>query len=228
MYKLVPNDTGQGGQCQTLAWITSLCPCSMPVTGSEFQVHRSGDLTMIALQYRRFLPGLCLLLCAAQAHATDAMIIWPAGWEVESLPTESDTPVQPSVQVRQRAVKNDQSGNPLMVMELTQTRLSPGHEVNVQGVLLEMRKSVQVNFARSGLQSVCTHVRESQLSVVPALETTCTITQNGVHVLTQTLVAAANKEMAWSLSYAGSAEGYAANKDEALRIRESLRLDAEQ
>ncbi|AVI87722.1 DUF4946 domain-containing protein [Pseudomonas syringae pv. tomato] len=230
MYKLVPNDTGQGGQCQTLARITSLCPCSMPATGSEFQVHRSGDLTMIALQYRRFLPGLCLLLCAAQAHAhaTDAMIIWPAGWEVESLPTESDTPVQPSVQVRQRAVKNDQRGNPLMVMELTQTRLSPGHEVNVQGVLLEMRKSVQVNFARSGLQSVCTHVRESQLSVVPALETTCTITQNGVHVLTQTLVAAANKEMAWSLSYAGSAEGYAANKDEALRIRESLRLEAEQ
>ncbi|AAO56592.1 conserved protein of unknown function [Pseudomonas syringae pv. tomato str. DC3000] len=228
MYKLVPNDTGQGGQCQTLARITSLCPCSMPATGSEFQVHRSGDLTMIALQYRRFLPGLCLLLCAGQAHATDAMIIWPAGWEVESLPTESDTPVQPSVQVRQRAVKNDQRGNPLMVMELTQTRLSPGHEVNVQGVLLEMRKSVQVNFARSGLQSVCTHVRESQLSVVPALETTCTITQNGVHVLTQTLVAAANKEMAWSLSYAGSAEGYAANKDEALRIRESLRLEAEQ
>lgn len=134
---------------------------------------------------------------------------------------------QPSVQVRQRAVKNDQSGNPLMVMELTQTRLAPGHEVNVQGVLLEMRKAVQVNFAKSGFQSVCTHVRDSKLSVVPALETTCTVTQNGVHVLTQTLVAAANKEKAWSLSYAGSAEGYAANKDEALQIRESLRLDGE-
>ncbi|MCI3945997.1 hypothetical protein K0038_03044 [Pseudomonas syringae] len=111
-----------------------------------------------------------------------------------------------------------------MVMELTQTRLTPGHEVNVSGVLLEMRKSIQVNFARSGLQSACTHVRESRLSVVPALETTCTITQNGVHVLTQTLVAAASKEMAWSLSYAGSADGYAANKDEAVRIRESLQL----
>ncbi|PBQ05247.1 DUF4946 domain-containing protein [Pseudomonas congelans] len=185
---------------------------------------------MILSHYRRSLPSLCLflLLGAAQVHATDAMIVWPAGWEVESLPTESGEPVQPSVQVRQRAVKNDQSGNPQMVMELTQTRLAPGHEVNVQGVLLEMRKSVQVNFARSGLQSVCTHVRESRLSVVPALETTCTITQNGVHVLTQTLVAAANKELAWSLSYAGSADGYASNKDEALRIRESLRLDVTQ
>lgn len=38
-------------------------------------------------------------------HAADAMIVWPAGWEVESLPTESGEPVQPSVQVRQRAVK---------------------------------------------------------------------------------------------------------------------------
>lgn len=223
----MPNDTGQGGQCQTLVRITSLRSCSMPATGSEFPVNCSGDLTMILSQYRCSLPGLCLflLLGAAQTHAADAMIIWPAGWEIESLPTESGKPVQPSVQVRQRGVKNDQSGNPLMVMELTQTRLTPGHEVNVPGVLLEMRKSVQVNFARSGLQSVCTHVRESRLSVVPALETTCTITQNGVHVLTQTLVAAASKEMAWLLSYAGSADGYTANKEEALRIRESLRLD---
>ncbi|HXR00893.1 MAG TPA: DUF4946 domain-containing protein, partial [Pseudomonas sp.] len=97
--------------------------------------------------------------------------------------------------------------------------------VNVQSVLLQMRKSVQVNFAQGGLQSVCTKMKESSLSEVPAMETTCTITQNGAHVMTQTLVAAANQEMAWSLSYAGSADGYAANKDEVLRIRDSLRLD---
>ncbi|MGN2407553.1 DUF4946 domain-containing protein [Pseudomonas viridiflava] len=183
--------------------------------------------TLIFPKCRLSLLSLFLLTCIAPAQAADVMIIWPAGWEVESMPTAADAPSQPSVQVRQRAVKNDQSGNPLMVMELTQTRLAPGHEVNVQGVLLEMRKAVQVNFAKSGFQSVCTHVRDGKLSVVPALETTCTVTQNGVHVLTQTLVAAANKEKAWSLSYAGSAEGYAANKDEALQIRESLRLDGE-
>ncbi|RMU82430.1 hypothetical protein ALP22_04703 [Pseudomonas coronafaciens pv. porri] len=222
----MPNDTGQGSQHQTQARITRLRSCSWRATGSEFSVTCYGDPIMIFAQYRRFLPSLCLCLLAgaAPAHAADAMITWPAGWEVESLPAEAGAAVKPSVQVRQRAVKNDQNGNPLMVMELTQTRLTPGHEVNVSGVLLEMRKSIQVNFARSGLQSACTHVRESRLSVVPALETTCTITQNGVHVLTQTLVAAASKEMAWSLSYAGSAEGYAANKEEALRIRESLQL----
>jgi hypothetical protein len=56
------------------------------------------------------------------------------------------------------------------------------------------------------------------------METTCTITQNGNHVMTQTLVAAASPERAWSLSYAGSAQGYAAHKDEVLRIRDGLRL----
>ncbi len=44
--------------------------------------------------------------------------------------------------------------------------------------------------------------------------------------MTQTLVAAANPELAWSLSYAGSAEGYAAHKEEVLQIRNGLRLGA--
>lgn len=175
-------------------------------------------------QYRSSLFGLSLLLALSGAQAADAMITWPAGWEVEPLPQVAETQGQPSVQMRQRAVKNNQNGDPIMVVELTQTRLQPGHEVNVQGVLLEMRKSIQVNFARSGFQSVCTKVHEGMLSVVPSVETTCTITQNGGHVMTQTLVAAANKEMAWSLSYAGSAEGYEATKDEVQRIRDSLQL----
>jgi hypothetical protein len=175
------------------------------------------------------LPGrrLCLALSVSAlttfAQAQEPAITWPSGWQVEALPASPDTSAAP-VQVRQRAVKNDQAGNPGLVMELTQTRLAPGHQVNVQGVLLEMRKAVQINFARSGLQSACTQVRETRLSEVPALETTCTIAQNGVHVLTQTLVAAANQQMAWSLSYAGSAQAYAASKEEVMRIRESVRL----
>jgi len=170
------------------------------------------------------LISLCLLFGATGAHAADAMITWPGGWEVESLPPASDATGQPTAQLRQRAVKNDPNGDPIMVVELTQSSLQPGHEVNVQGVLLEMRKSVQINFVRGGFQSVCTQVHPSTLSNIPALETTCTITQNGGHVMTQTLVAAANKEMAWSLSYAGSAAGYEATKDEVMRIREGLRL----
>lgn len=112
----------------------------------------------------------------------------------------------------------------MMVMELTQSALVTGHQVNVEGVLLEMRKAIQVMFARNGFQSVCTRTRQGTLSQTPALETTCTITQNGVHVMTQTLVAAASKDTAWSLSYAGSAQGYAATKEEARQIREGVRL----
>lgn len=165
--------------------------------------------------------ALCLMFAFGNSQVQAAVIVWPSGWQVEDLSGAKD-----AEQSRQRAAKLDEAGNPLMVMELTQSALAPGHEVNIEGVLLEMRKSVQVNFSRSGFQSVCTRVRETKLSTVPALETTCTITQNGVHVMTQTLVAAANKEAAWSLSYAGSAEGYMANKAEALQIRDGLILTA--
>ncbi len=183
------------------------------------------NFAQYTLAGRRLCLALSVSAMTSFAYAQEPAITWPAGWEIEALPAPPDTPATAPVQVRQRAVKNDQAGNPGMVMELTQTRLAPGHQVNVQGVLLEMRKAVQINFARSGLQSACTQVRETRLGEVPALETTCTITQNGVHVLTQTLVAAASQKMAWALSYAGSAKAYADSKEEVLRIRESVRLD---
>lgn len=170
------------------------------------------------------LAGICLSFGINCAMAADAMIVWPSDWEVQALPPAESSPDRPAIQIRQRAVKNDENGDPAMVVELTQTRLQSGHQVNVQGVLLEMRKAVQVNFAHGGFQSVCTKMKDSLLSDVPAMETSCTITQNGVHVMTQTLVAAANTEMAWSLTYAGSAAGYVANKEEVQRIRDSLRL----
>jgi hypothetical protein len=181
--------------------------------------------TMIDPLYRNSFLGVCLALALGCTQAQGAVIVWPSGWQVEDL-SDGQAPAQAQrqAQSRQRAAKIDDAGNPVMVMELTQSDLAPGHEVNVEGVLLEMRKAVQVNFARTGFQSVCTRIRQTTLDTVPALETTCTITQNGVHVMTQTLVAAANKEAAWSLSYAGSTDGYAANKEEALQIRNTLKL----
>ncbi|WP_109511773.1 DUF4946 domain-containing protein [Pseudomonas ovata] len=181
---------------------------------------------MLFTVYRSSLVGFALGLSAlvGSAQAADAMILWPAGWDVESLPVTPESSGKPSIQLRQRAVKKDSTGEPNMIMELTQTRLTEGHEVNVQGVLLEMRKAIQVNFARGGLQSACTHAREVKLGGVPAMESTCTITQNGVHVMTQTLVAAATAQQAWSLSYAGSAQAFEASKPEVMSIRDSLRL----
>ena len=179
---------------------------------------------MIDPRCRHSFIGFCLALVAGSACAGAATIAWPPGWQIEDLGSAQPATGQAAAQTRQRAAKSDEAGNPVMVMELTESRLETGHQVNVEGVLLEMRKAVQVNFARTGFQSVCTRVRQTELGDVSALETSCTITQNGVHVMTQTLVAAATADRAWSLSYAGSAAGYAASKDEALQIRNGLRL----
>jgi hypothetical protein len=181
---------------------------------------------MAHLQNKTLLAALAVLLGISCAQAQDSLITWPPGWEVEPVPPSDAAAPPQTAQIRQRAVKNDENGDPAMVVELTESQLQAGHAVNVQGVLLEMRKAIQVNFARSGFQSVCTQMKSGTLSEMPAMETTCTITQNGVHVMTQTLVAAASKERAWSLSYAGSAAGYASNKDEVMRLRDSLQLNA--
>lgn len=138
-----------------------------------------------------------LSLVAVCASADEPSITWPAGWQVEALP-------EAAAQVsRQRAVKNDADGNQVMVMELTMTHVEAGHQVNLQGVLLEMRKSIQKDFFQSGYQSVCNKVHPATLGTLPALETTCTITENGRHVLSQTLVAAVEADKAYVLPTPG-------------------------
>jgi hypothetical protein len=159
-----------------------------------------------------------LSLVAVCASAHEPSITWPAGWQVEALPESS-----PQVS-RQRAVKNDADGNQVMVMELTMTQVEEGHQVNLQGVLLEMRKSIQKDFFQTGYQSVCNKVHPATLGTLSALETTCTITENGRHVLSQTLVAAVEADKAYVLSYAGQAEVYKASADEIVAVRNSLKL----
>jgi len=163
---------------------------------------------------------ICVLAGINSAHAGEPIMTWPNGWEVEAVP-QADAKTQVS---RQRAVKNDQDGTPVMVMELTMSQVESGHHVNLQGVLLEMRKSVQKDFFQGGYQSVCNKIHPTTLSRLSALETTCTITQNGRHVLSQTLVAAVDADKAYVLSYAGQAEVYKASQDEIDAARNSLKL----
>lgn len=154
------------------------------------------------------------------AHADEPVVAWPPGWEVEAVAQgEAGSGVS-----RQRAVKNDAQGMPLMVMELTVSRVQPDHQVNLEAVLLEMRKSVQKDFFRGGYQSVCNRIHSATLSRLPALETTCTITQNGRHVLSQTLVAAVDADKAYVFSYAGQAEAYKASQNEIEAARNGLKL----
>lgn len=161
-----------------------------------------------------------LLAVVAPVYADEPLVTWPPGWQVEVL-AQGDAG---SAVSRQRAVKNDAQGAPLMVMELTMTRVQSGHQVNLEAVLLEMRKSVQKDFFQGGYQSVCNRIHSSNLSRLPALETTCTITQNGRHVLSQTLVAAVDEDKAYVLSYAGQAEAYKASQNEIEATRNGLQL----
>lgn len=111
-----------------------------------------------------------------------------------------------------------------MVIELTGTPIEAGHAVNLQGVLLEMRKSIQKDFAQSGYQSVCSKMRPTTLSRLEALETTCVVTENGRHVLSQTLVGAVDTDKAYVFSYAGQADAYESSKAEVSSVRDSLKL----
>ncbi|WP_434589065.1 DUF4946 domain-containing protein [Pseudomonas sp. R4-83] len=170
----------------------------------------------------RLFKSLCvcsaLSFVAVCVSADEPGITWPAGWQVEALPAAT---AQVS---RQRAVKTDADGNQVMVMELTMTEVEKDHQVNLPGVLLEMRKSIQKDFFQSGYQSVCNKVHAATLGSLSALETTCTITENGRHILSQTLVAAVQADKAYVLSYAGQAEVYKASAEEIVAARNSLKL----
>jgi len=179
---------------------------------------------MTSVQCRACFTTLLLLLGSSAALADDLLITWPGDWEVQTLPPARSAAGGVISGLRQRAVKNDANGDPLMVMELTESALNPGHEVNLPGVLLEMRKAVQKNFVERGFMSVCNRIHDSTLGGMAAVETTCTITQNGGHVMTQTLVAAARDGKAYSLAYAGSADGYKSVEPVVNGIRASLHL----
>ena len=170
------------------------------------------------------LTAVCLLLASPIVLAADPEIHWPSGWQVEEIVPDGDAAAKSQVVSRQRAIKNDENGATLMVMELTGTPIEAGHAVNLQGVLLEMRKSIQKDFAQGGYQSVCSKMRPTTLSRLEALETTCVITENGRHVLSQTLVGAVDTDKAYVFSYAGQADAYDASKDEVSSVRDSLKL----
>ena len=177
------------------------------------------------IEFRKpLLSTVCVLLSSPFVLAAEPEIHWPSGWQVEEIVPDGETPAKPQAVSRQRAIKNDENGATLMVMELTGTPIEAGHKVNLPGVLLEMRKSIQKDFAQGGYQSVCSKMHPTTLSRLDALETTCVITENGRHVLSQTLVGAVDVDKAYVFSYAGQAQAYEASKDEVSSVRNSLKL----
>lgn len=175
---------------------------------------------MMIRHYRSLLVLPLFFAAFVQADLSLPDIAWPSDWQVQPLTQESDA----AKVSRQRAVKNNENGETVLVAELTVSQVDAGHEVNLRGVLLEMRKSIQKDFFQGGYQSVCNSIHAATLSRLPAEETTCTITENGRHVLSQTLVGAVDGTKIYVFSYAGQAEAYARSQQEIQGVRDSLKL----
>lgn len=90
---------------------------------------------------------------SALSLAEASMARWPAGWQVSDLPAAQ--PGQAGAGQRQRAVKLQADGSQALVMEVTRMPLQSGQEVNLEKVLGHMRKLVQIEFLRNGLQTAC-------------------------------------------------------------------------
>lgn len=200
-------------------------PALQPMGGGAQTLVLEPWVFFAMIEFRKpLLSAVCVLLASPWVLAAEPEIHWPSGWQVEEVVPDGEAPATPAVVSRQRAIKNDENGTTLMVMELTATPIETGHKVNLPGVLLEMRKSIQKEFAQGGYQSVCSKMHPTTLSRLDALETTCVITENGRHVLSQTLVGAVDIEKAYVFSYAGQAQAYETSKEEVTSVRDSLKL----
>lgn len=120
---------------------------------------------------------------SALSLAEASMARWPAGWQVSDLPAAQ--PGQAGAGQRQRAVKLQADGSQALVMEVTRMPLQSGQAVNLEKVLGHMRKLVQIEFLRNGLQTACTSPQPSTTGGLAALETTCTIRQRGAVVMSR-------------------------------------------
>lgn len=143
---------------------------------------------------------------------------WPEGWSVTRSP-------EGAAIVRQRGVRLDESGGQAVVMEVTRSRLGADASINVERVILEMRKALQKDFLRQGFQAACSKPQAAMLGGLDGLEVRCGISQNGAEVLKQSLQVAIGEGVAYSLTYAAPAERYSELKEEIESVKAGLRLN---
>ena len=169
---------------------------------------------------------LCVALLAVVAafaawSAEEGVVSWPAGWQVSRSP---EAPADDVPLVRERGVKLAADGSQVLVMEVTRSRLAASHDVDKQRVILQMRKSLQIDFLRQGFQAVCSKPKESTLGGLEAVELICSVSQNGNEVLKQVLQVAVGKGAAYSLSYASPAAQYQDQKADIEAVKSALKL----
>ncbi|AGI23785.1 hypothetical protein H681_09555 [Pseudomonas sp. ATCC 13867] len=168
----------------------------------------------------RFWLLLGALLASGSAWA-DMQVVWPEGWSVSRTPEDAaaDAPV-----IRQRGVRMAEDGSQALVMEVTRSRLAADASVNVEKVIVEMRKALQKDFLRQGFQAACSRPQAVKLGGLEGLEVRCGISRNGTEVLKQALQVALGAGAAYSLTYAAPAEHYAALAGEIESVKAGISL----
>ena len=170
----------------------------------------------------RFCVMALMLGAAFGACATeDGLVSWPAGWQVTRSP---EARAEDSPLLRERGVKLATDGSQVLVMEVTRSRLAASHDVDMQRVILQMRKSLQIDFLRQGFQAACSKPQDSTLGGLAAVELICSVSQNGNEVLKQGLQVAVGKQAAYSLSYAAPAAQYQAQRADIDALKSGLKL----
>ncbi|WP_152222205.1 DUF4946 domain-containing protein [Pseudomonas sp. SCB32] len=160
-------------------------------------------------------------LLASGPALAEMQVIWPSGWNVSRSPEPAavDAPL-----IRQRGVRLAEDGSQELVMEITRSRLGAGTSINVENVIVEMRKALQKDFLRQGLQAACSKPQAVKLGDLDGLEVRCGISRNGTEVLKQALQVALGDGVAYSLTYAVPAERYAALADEIESVKAGISL----
>lgn len=160
----------------------------------------------------------CFVAGPAEA---DALLAWPGTWQVSRVPEvwDGDTEV-----VRERGVRLAADGSQALVMELTRSRLGRQGEVDVQRVILQMRKSLQIDFLRQGFQAACGKPREARLGGLEGVMLVCSISQNGNEVMRQVLQVALGERAAYSLTYAAPVARYRELAGEVEALKAGLQL----
>ena len=168
------------------------------------------------------LLSLCLLVGVLSARAGGLQVVWPAGWEVSEMPAPHSPLEEGVTGERQQAVKLQADGSQALVLELTRMPLAAGAAVNLENLLMEMRKGLQLGFARSGLLASCSKPQATTLGHIAAHEVQCTISQQGNPALKQTLLAARGTDTIYSLTYAMPVERENEVAGEVQALRDSL------
>lgn len=153
----------------------------------------------------------------------DDQIDWPVGWKSSVLSSPIDTQGKP-IGSRQRAILEDKDGKQVAAMEITRVTLNE-HIVNIENVIVIMRKALQQHYSGLGLLATCSRLTSVQVGDLSGLQTTCLMMASGKKVLKHTLVTAVGGQASYSLEYAAVPEVFSDHLDEFSSLLRSLNSD---